>query len=267
MDTAGVRYHRQRILPEVGESGQARLAAASVLVVGAGGLGSPAALYLAAAGVGRLGLIDDQIVELSNLQRQILHRTDDLATPKVESAASALRRLNPDVVVEAIRAALTAEGIDRLLARYDVVLDGSDNFETRFLVSDACVFFGRPFVHGAVIRWQGQLFTYTPGSPCLRCLFREPPPPEAEERCEEAGIVGAVAGVVGSFMAGEALKVVLQAGDPLAGRLLTVDAMKGTCREVRFARDPACPACGVRPAVTDWSAYGRAIAPRGHLVR
>jgi len=265
--TDGARYHRQRILAEVGESGQARLAAASALVVGLGGLGSPAALYLAAAGVGRLGLIDDQVVELSNLQRQVLHRTDDLAMPKVESAAGALRRLNPDVVVEAMRAALAPEGIDRLLGRYDIVLDGSDNFETRFLVSDACVFFGRPFVHGAVIRWQGQLFTYAPGSACLRCIFREPPPPEAEERCEEAGIMGAVAGVVGSWMAGEALKVLLQAGKPLTGRLLTVDALNGACREVPFARDPACPACGVRPAVTDWSAYGHAVTARGHLAR
>jgi adenylyltransferase/sulfurtransferase len=261
----GARYHRQRRLPEIGEEGQQRLASARVLVVGAGGLGSPAALYLAGAGVGQLGLIDDQMVELSNLHRQLLHEAQDLGRPKVESAAERLGRLNPEVTIEPIRAALGPENITGLLARYDIVVDGSDNFETKFLINDACVVFERAFVHGAVARWGGQLFTFSPGQPCLRCLFREPPPPGVVESCEEAGIVGPVAGVVGSLMASEVIKLVVGAGTPLLGRLLQLDALGGVVREARFPRDSGCPVCGVAPVVRDWRDYAQAVTPRGHL--
>lgn len=262
--TAAARYHRQRILAEVGEAGEARLRGASVLVVGAGGLGSPAALYLAAAGVGRLGLIDDQRVELSNLHRQILHSTADVGQPKVRSGAAALARLNPGVVVEPMQQELTPDNAAALLARYDLVLDGADNFETKFLINDACVIFRRPFVHGAVAQWGGQLFTYRPEAPCLRCLFRDPPPPEAIASCEEAGIVGPVAGVVGSLMASETLKLILQAGALLTGQLLTLDALGAEVRAVTFSRDDACPICG-RGAPANWDAYTRAVSARGHL--
>jgi adenylyltransferase/sulfurtransferase len=263
--TAGARYHRQRRLPEIGEEGQRRLASARVLVVGAGGLGSPAALYLAGAGVGQLGLIDDQQVELSNLHRQILHDAQDLGHSKVESAAARLARLNPEVTTEPIRAALGPDNIAGLLARYDIVVDGSDNFETKFLINDACVVLERAFVHGAVARWGGQLFTFAPGQPCLRCLFREPPPPGVVESCEEAGIVGPVAGAVGSLMATEVIKLVVGAGAPLWGRLLQLDALGGVVRETQFPRDPRCPVCGVAPVVRDWQHYAQAVTPRGHL--
>ncbi len=259
------RYHRQRILPEVGEEGLEALRRARVLVVGAGGLGSPAALYLAGAGVGGIGLIDDQRVELSNLHRQVLHGMPDVGHPKVNSGKSALQRLNPEIAVEAIEEELSADNAEALLARYDLILDGADNFETKFLINDVCVLSRRPFVHGAVAQWGGQLFTYRPHAPCLRCLFRDPPPPEAITSCEEAGIAGPVAGVVGTWMASEALKLIVRAGTPLEGRLLTFDALAAEVRGVPFARDPQCPICGV-PAPADWEAYLRAVKPRGHLV-
>lgn len=259
------RYHRQRILAEIGEPGLERLGRARVLVVGAGGLGSPAALYLAGAGIGRIGLIDDQRVELSNLHRQILHGMPEVGRAKAGSGQRALARLNPEIVVEAIEEELTADNAETLLARYDIVLDGADNFETKFLINDACVLFGRAFVHGAVAQWGGQLFTYRPQAPCLRCLFGDPPPPEAIASCEQAGIAGPVAGVVGAWMASEALKLIVQAGTLLEGRLLTVDALGADVRSVPFPRDPACPVCGPR-APADWRAYSRLVRPRGHLV-
>lgn len=260
------RYHRQRILAEVGEPGLERLGRARVLIVGAGGLGSPAALYLAGAGVGGIGLIDDQRVELSNLHRQVLHGMPEVGRSKAASGKRALTRLNPEIVVEAIEGELTAANAEALLARYDIVLDGADNFETKFLINDACVLFRRAFVHGAVAQWGGQLFSYRPQAPCLRCLFRDPPPPEAITTCEEAGIAGPVAGVVGAWMASEVLKLIVQAGPLLEGRLLTLDALRGEVRSVTFPRDPACPVCGPQ-APTDWHAYSRAVQPRGHLVR
>lgn len=238
-----VRYSRQLVLPEVGGAGQARLRAASVLVVGAGGLGSPAALYLAAAGVGRLGLADGDRVDLSNLQRQILHATDDLGRPKVESARERLLRLNPLVHVEAHGERVTEANAARLVGGYDVVISAVDNPEARYVLNDTCVRLGRPLVEAGVVGFTGFLMTVLPErGPCFRCVFPEPPadPPT----CAEAGVLGALTGVLGSLQALEALKLLLGRGEVYAGRLLTVDGLSGRFREVPWPRDPACPACG-----------------------
>lgn len=242
------RYSRQIILPEVGGIGQERLQRSRVLVVGAGGLGSPAALYLAAAGVGTLGLCDADRVDLTNLQRQILHGTPDVGRPKVESGADALRRLNPGVrVVEHPSRLVAANALD-VIRGYDVVVDGTDTFRSKFLVNDACVAAGVPYVYAGILRFEGQILTVVPGrGPCYRCFFREPPPPGSVPTCAQAGILGAVAGVMGSLQALEVLKLLLGVGEPLVGRLVVFDGEALTFREVRVRRDPQCPACGDGP--------------------
>nr|WP_298794617.1 molybdopterin-synthase adenylyltransferase MoeB [uncultured Acetobacter sp.] len=240
------RYSRHILLPEVGGTGQAALKAASVLVVGAGGLGSPAALYLAAAGVGRIGLVDDDAVELSNLQRQILHTTQAVGTPKVDSARARLEALNPDITVETWPMRLTAENVDALVQQYDVVCDGCDNFATRYLVNAACVRAGRPLVSAAVQRFEGQLSTFHParGGPCYHCLYPQTDGMAQGLTCGEAGVFGAVTGVMGTLQATEALKELLGLGTSLAGRLLMWDALSTRFTTITLQRDPTCPVCG-----------------------
>lgn len=234
------RYARHLVLSEVGGPGQQALKRARVLIVGAGGVGAPAALYLAAAGVGTLGLIDHDAVALSNLQRQILFDTDDVGRPKVEAAATRLEGLNPHVAVQTFAERLTAENAVARIEDFDLVLDGTDDFETRFLVNGACVAAGRPLVSGALGRWSGQVAVFA-GRPCYRCLVPQMPPDA--ETCARVGVVGALAGVVGSMAALEAIKVLTGAGQPLTGRLLLYDGLAGTARTVRIAPDPACPVC------------------------
>ncbi len=252
------RYSRHILLAEVGGVGQAKLRAARVLVIGAGGLGSPLALYLAAAGVGTIGLVDDDTVDLSNLQRQVAHTTDRVGQPKVHSAAAAARAINPAVAVEAHQVRLDAGNALDLIAGYDLVCDGSDNFATRFLVSDACVIARRTLVSAAVLRFDGQLSTFKPheGGPCYRCLHPAPPPDGMIPSCSEAGILGAVTGVMGSLQATEVLKEVMGIGEGLSGRLLIWDALAARVRTVGLRRDPACPACGDHPTLQDLSAHG-----------
>lgn len=246
------RYARHILLPEVGGAGQAALHRARVLLVGAGGLGSPLALYLAAAGVGTLGLVDDDTVDLSNLQRQIAHTTDRVGVRKVDSVVQAVAAINPEVRVEAHPLRLTAENAADLVSRYDIVADGSDNFSTRFLVNDACFFARKTLVSAAILRFDGQLYTFKPhaGGPCYRCLFPEPPPPGQIPSCAEAGILGAVAGVMGTLQATEILKEILGIGDSMAGRLLIYDALGTAFRTVRLKPDPTCPLCGPAPRIT-----------------
>ncbi|HLB38574.1 MAG TPA: molybdopterin-synthase adenylyltransferase MoeB [Gemmatimonadales bacterium] len=251
-----VRYSRHLLLPEVGPDGQARLRAARMLVIGAGGLGSPAALYLAAAGVGTLGLVDSDSVDLSNLQRQILHGTSGVGRSKLESAAARLRDLNPHVRVEAFEARLTSANALEILRDFDVILDGSDNFPTRYLVNDACVLLGKPNVYGAVFRFEGQasVFHATLG-PCYRCLYPEPPPPGLVPSCAEGGVLGVLPGIVGSLQALEALKLVLGVGESLVGRLVLVDGLTLRFRELALRKDPACPVCGEHPTVRELIDY------------
>ena len=252
------RYHRHLILPNVGEEGQRRLTAARVLLVGAGGLGSPAALYLAAAGVGHLGLIDADVVELSNLQRQVLHSTRDVGRPKVESAEERLRDLNPHVDIATFRARLTSANALDILRRYDIVVDGSDNFQTRYLINDACVLLGKPNVYGSVIRFDGQASVFSAeGGPCYRCLFRDPPTPGLIPNCAEGGVFGVLPGMIGVIQATETIKLITGAGESLVGRLLLVDALRMRFRTIELARDPECRACGTREitALIDYDAY------------
>ncbi|GGF07476.1 molybdopterin biosynthesis protein [Aliidongia dinghuensis] len=242
------RYARHLILDEVGEEGQAKLLESRVLVIGAGGLGAPVLLYLAAAGVGTLGIVDDDAVSLSNLQRQVIHRTDTVGRRKTDSAAEGLKAIEPAVKLELFPERLTAENVDDLVGRYDLVADGSDNFTTRYLVNDACVRAKKPFVSGALLRFEGQLSTYKPHAgpehPCYRCLFPEPPPPDSIPRCEEAGILGPVAGVIGTLQATEVLKELLGIGESLSGRLVMYDALGTSFYTVKVPRDPNCPCCG-----------------------
>jgi sulfur-carrier protein adenylyltransferase/sulfurtransferase len=251
------RYSRHVLIPEVGVAGQRRLLDASVLVVGAGGLGSPALLYLAAAGIGRLGFVDDDAVDASNLQRQVLHSTAALGEPKVESAERRIRDLNPDVEPVPYRERLSPDTIDRVLGDgWDVVVDGADNFPTRYLVNDASVWHGVPVVHGSIYRFEGQVTVFAPGSgPCYRCLFPEPPPPELAPSCAEGGVLGVLPGVIGSLQGAEALKLVLGIGSPLIGRLLLFDALAGSFSEVAVRRDPDCPVCGDEPSITEYVDY------------
>jgi molybdopterin/thiamine biosynthesis adenylyltransferase/rhodanese-related sulfurtransferase len=239
------RYARQLRIPEIGVAGQRRLDTARVLIVGAGGLGSPVALYLAAAGVGTLGIVDDDVVDVSNLQRQVLHATGRIGMSKVESAERALRDLNPDVRVVGHRERLDSATVDRLLVGYEVVVDASDNFDTRYALNDAAVRAGTPVVHGSVYRWDGQVTTFMPfRGPCYRCMYPEPPPEAIAPACDVAGVVGVLPGLVGMLQAAETLKLLLGIGEPLVGRLLMVDALGTTFDEVRVPRDPGCPACG-----------------------
>ena len=241
------RYHRHLILPEMGEEGQRRLKAARVLLIGAGGLGSPAALYLAAAGVGHLGVVDADDVELSNLQRQVLHDTESVGAPKVDSAVTRLRAINPHVDVHAHRTRLTSGNAMALLGGYDVIVDGSDNFPTRYLVNDACVLLGKPNVYGSVLRFEGQASVFSSGDgPCYRCLFREPPPPALVQNCAESGVLGVLPGLVGVVQATEAIKLITGIGEPLVGRLLLVDGLRMRFRTIDVSRDPECRACGTR---------------------
>jgi len=252
-----LRYSRHLLIPEIGIAGQQRLLDAHVLLVGAGGLGSPAALYLAAAGVGRIGIADDDVVDESNLQRQVLHSTAALGEPKVESAARRLGELNPDVEVVPYQERLTPETIDRVLGEgWEVIVDGADNFPTRYLLNDASVWHGVPIVHGSIFRFEGQVTVFSPGNgPCYRCLFPQPPPPELAPSCAEGGVLGVLPGVIGSIQGSEALKLVLGIGRPLVGRLLLYDALEGSFDEVTVRRDPACPVCGESPTITEYVDY------------
>ena len=259
------RHHRQRILAEVGEAGQQRLERASVAIVGLGGLGSPVALYLAAAGVGRLGLIDDQQVELSNLNRQILFEDCDVGRPKVEAAAGRLLILDSALRLDARQENVRASNVEAIVAEYDVVVDATDSFETKFLLNDASVLLRKPLVHGAVLRWGGQVTTVLPDGPCLRCLFRDPPDPAGIETCEEVGIIGAATGVLGSVQAEEALKVILNVGTPLSGRIFQHDGLRGDARITNFPRDPDCPVCSSQARITDLTRYAEQVSPRGHV--
>ncbi len=248
------RYSRHIVLPEVGGKGQKRLLGSKALIVGAGGLGSPAGLYLAAAGVGTIGIIDSDAVDLSNLQRQILHATRDVERLKVFSAEERMREVNPDVHVVPYPVRLTAGNAREIISGYGVVLDGSDNFPTKFLVNDACVMLGVPLVLAGILRFDGQLFVIPPGGkPCYRCVFRKPPPPGLIPSCEEAGILGAVAGVMGSLQALEGIKILLGLADLKAGRIVLFDAMESEFKTVRLSGDSACPLCGAFPAITDLS--------------
>ncbi len=251
------RYARHILLPEVGGEGQAKLLNAKVLVIGAGGLGSPLILYLAAAGVGTIGVVDDDSVDLSNLQRQILHTTGRIGSSKVESAIQAVAAINPDVRIVPHAMRLEPANAMALIAQYDVIADGSDNFPTRFLVNDSCRLAGKILVSAAILRFDGQLATFKPQGPCYRCLFREPPPEGEIPTCAEAGVFGAVAGVMGSLQATEVLKEILGIGDSLSGRLLIWDALGQEFRKVRLKQDPDCPLCGTHPTITDLSSHAR----------
>jgi molybdopterin/thiamine biosynthesis adenylyltransferase/molybdopterin converting factor small subunit len=249
------RYSRHIILPEVGGKGQRKLLNASVLLVGAGGLGSPAALYLAAAGVGRLGIVDGDVVDTSNLQRQILHHVADIGRPKVQSAVETIAQINPDVKVEPFYTVLSSENAREIIGQYDVVVNGCDNFPTRYLVNDCCVFLGKPLVDGSIFKFEGQVTVFIPGQGCYRCLYPAPPPPGLVPSCQEAGVLGVLCGIVGSLQAIEAVKLLLGIGDPLTGRLLFIDSLGMEFRQVKVRRDPNCPVCGDDPSVTDLIDY------------
>lgn len=263
------RYSRHLRLPEVGEAGQRKLQAACIAMVGAGGLGSPAGFYLAAAGIGTLVLADDDVVDRSNLQRQILHTDARIGTPKVESARIALSALNPQVGIETFPERITAANVERLIADADVVIDGADNFPVRYLLNDACVKLGKPLVYGAVHRFEGQVSVFDAGrkrgeAPCYRCLFPEPPPPEAAPNCAEAGVLGVLPGVIGLLQATEAIKLILGQGDPLTGRLLHFDALGMRFRETRLRADPDCPVCAADkdfPGYIDYVQFCGAHSP------
>ena len=257
------RYQRHLALAEIGSAGQERLKAARVLVVGAGGLGSPLALYLAAAGVGTIGIIDDDRVDISNLQRQVAHTTARIGRPKASSAREAAIAINPEIRVEAHECRLTADNALGLIERYDIVCDGSDNFPTRFLVADACALGRRTLVSAAVLRFEGQLSTFKPhlGGPCYRCLYPEPPPEGLVPTCSEAGVLGAVTGVMGTLQATEVLKEILEVGETLSGQLLIWDALAARFRTIRLPSDPQCPLCSSTASIRDLSAHAAAPAP------
>jgi molybdopterin/thiamine biosynthesis adenylyltransferase/rhodanese-related sulfurtransferase len=239
------RYSRHTMLPEVGIAGQLKLLGAKVLCIGAGGLGSPSSMYLAAAGIGTIGMIDDDVVDASNLQRQILHGTDRVGVAKVESAETTLRGLNPDVKVDKHRTRITSDNALALIAPYDVIIDGADNFATRYLVNDSALRLGKPVIHASIFRFEGQITVFpATGSPCYRCLFPKPPPAEDAPSCAEAGVLGVLPGIMGVLQATEAIKLILGLGETLAGRLVVYDAIKTRFRELRLRRDPACPTCG-----------------------
>jgi molybdopterin/thiamine biosynthesis adenylyltransferase/rhodanese-related sulfurtransferase len=257
------RYRRHLILPEVGEEGQARLLKSKVLLLGAGGLGSPAALYLAAAGVGTLGIVDADVVDLSNLQRQVLHTQERTGQPKVQSARATLEALNPDVKVVPFQERLTSHNVLRILEGFDLVLDGGDNFPTRYLLNDACLMLGKPNIHGSIFRFEGQVTSFIPGQgPCYRCLYPAPPPPELAPSCAEAGVLGVLPGIIGLLQANEALKLILGKGEPLKGRLLTFDALGTRFQELKLRRDPKCPVCapGAKVELIDYEQFCSGVA-------
>jgi sulfur-carrier protein adenylyltransferase/sulfurtransferase len=258
------RYNAQTLLPQVGEAGQQKIEAAKVLLIGAGGLGSPAAYYLTAAGVGTLGIVDDDVVDTGNLQRQILHTTDRVGMPKVESAFLTLKALNPNVNVKTYGTRLTRDNVDVIFPEYDIVVDGCDNFQTRYLVNDACLKHKKTNIHGSIFGFQGQTSVFcAPNGPCYRCLFPEPPPPELAPNCTEAGVLGVLPGLIGLMEATETLKLILGAGFSLVGRLLLVDALKMEFRALNIQRDPACGFCN-HPADIQYQDYTAFCSARSH---
>ena len=258
------RYSRHLIMPEVGMDGQLKLKAAKVLCIGTGGLGAPLGQYLAAAGVGRIGLVDFDKVDLTNLQRQILFSTKDVGRPKIEAAAERLRGLNPDIQIDTFETMLTSANALDILKDYDVIVDGTDNFATRYLVNDACVLLGKPNVYGSIFRFEGQasVFGY-PGGPCYRCLYPEPPPPGLVPSCAEGGVLGVLPGIVGSIQAAETLKLIIGKGEPLVGRLLLFDALSMRFRELKLRKNSECPVCGAHPTVTKLIDYAEFCGVRG----
>jgi molybdopterin/thiamine biosynthesis adenylyltransferase len=249
------RYSRHIILSDIGVEGQEKILNGKVLIVGAGGLGAPAALYLAAAGVGKLGLIDGDVVDRTNLQRQVIHFTPDINKPKVISAREKIELINPDVKVKTYAELLTVDNINRIFSEYDFIIDGTDNFPTKFLINDACVFLDKPFSHGGILRFEGQTFTWTPGNACYRCVFRKPPPANAVPTCSQAGVLGSIAGMLGTIQATEAIKYLIQKGDLLTNRMLIFNALKMEFRTVKFKKDENCPLCGKNPEIKEFQSY------------
>jgi molybdopterin/thiamine biosynthesis adenylyltransferase len=246
------RYSRHIMLKEVGGKGQKKLLAGKVLIIGAGGLGSPIALYLAAAGVGTIGIADADVVDLSNLQRQIAHHTKDIGVPKVDSARDKMIAMNPDVTVKTYQTWINADNIREIVVDYDFIIDGTDNFAAKFLINDACVLEGKPYSHGGILQFDGQTITVLPGeSACYRCIFPTPPPKDAIPTCSAAGVIGVLPGIIGTLQATEAVKFLLGKGDLLAGRLLTYNALRMKFREVPIRKNPKCPICGDRPTITE----------------
>ena len=259
-----LRYSRHVVMSEVGLDGQLKLKQAKVLCIGAGGLGAPLSLYLAAAGVGRIGIVDFDAVDASNLQRQVLFSTSDIGRPKTEAAAERLRGLNPHVRIDALQTRLTSENALDILKDYDVIVDGTDNFPARYLVNDACVLLGKPNVYGSIFRFEGQVSVFgAPGGPCYRCLYPEPPPPGLVPSCAEGGVLGVLPGIVGALQAAEALKLILGQGDSLAGRLLLLDVLTMTFRAMKLRKNPACPVCGEHRTVTKLMDYTEFCGIRG----
>ena len=250
------RYSRQIRIPEVGIKGQIKLLDSKVLLIGAGGLGCPSAIYLAAAGVGTIGIVDNDVVDLSNLQRQILHHTSSLGTPKTESAKAALHAINPSIEVNTYQEKLSSANVMEIIEPYDIIVDGSDNFPTRYLINDACVWTGKPNVHGSVFRFEGQVTLFNPyQGPCYRCLYPNPTPPDLAPSCADAGVLGVLPGVVGLLQAVETIKFIIGEGDSLAGRLITYDALTTSFREFKLRRDLGCPVCGENPTITEFIDY------------
>ena len=259
-----MRYSRHLIMPAVGMDGQLKLKQAKVLCIGTGGLGAPLGLYLAAAGVGRIGLMDFDSVDLTNLQRQILFGTSDIGRPKIEAAADRLRYLNPDIQIDQFETRLTSENALDILKNYDMVVDGTDNFPTRYLVNDACVILGKSNVYGSIFRFEGQITIFgAPGGPCYRCLYPEPPPPGLVPSCAEGGVLGVLPGIVGAIQAAETLKLIIGKGEPLIGRLLLFDALAMRFRELKLRKNPECPVCGEHPTITKLIDYAEFCGVRG----
>jgi sulfur-carrier protein adenylyltransferase/sulfurtransferase len=259
-----LRYSRHLIMPEVGMEGQLKLKQAKVLCIGTGGLGAPLGLYLTAAGVGRIGLVDFDVVDSTNLQRQVLFGTTDVGKPKIEAAAKRLRDLNPDIQIDTFETHLTSENALEIMKDYDIIVDGTDNFPTRYLVNDACVILGKPNVYGSIFRFEGQITVFGyPDGPCYRCLYPEPPPPGLVPSCAEGGVLGVLPGIVGTIQAAEALKLIIGKGDPLVGRLLLFDALAMKFRELKLRKNPECPVCGAHPTVTKLIDYAEFCGIRG----
>ncbi len=259
-----MRYSRHLIMPEVGMEGQLKIKAAKVLCIGTGGLGAPLGLYLAAAGVGRIGLVDFDVVDTTNLQRQVLFGTSDVGRPKTQAAANRLRNLNPDIRIDTYETQLTSANALELFKDYDIIVDGTDNFPTRYLVNDACVITGKPNVYGSIFRFEGQITVFGyPGGPCYRCLYPEPPPPGLVPSCAEGGVLGVLPGIVGTIQAAETLKLIIGKGEPLIGRLLLFDALAMKFRELKLRKNPDCPVCGTHPTVTKLIDYAEFCGVRG----
>jgi sulfur-carrier protein adenylyltransferase/sulfurtransferase len=259
-----MRYSRHLIMPEVGMEGQLKIKQAKVLCIGTGGLGAPLGLYLAAAGVGRLGLVDFDVVDSTNLQRQVLFGTADVGKPKTEAAANRLRDLNPDIQIDTFETQLTSANAFELFKDYDIIVDGTDNFPTRYLVNDASVILGKPNVYGSIFRFEGQITVFgAPGGPCYRCLYPEPPPPGLVPSCAEGGVLGVLPGIVGTIQAAEALKLIIGKGEPLIGRLLLFDALAMKFRELKLRKNPECPVCGDHPTLTKLIDYAEFCGIRG----